>query len=84
LCKDKKHQVVLVEDLKQDLLVTNLDISYVHTWKEVSNVEKCNVNFFGGGMEDTTISFLGEIDTHEIFQKRHKTLKELESRVTKL
>ncbi len=33
LCKDKKNQVVLVEDLKQDLLAANLDTSYVHTWK---------------------------------------------------
>jgi len=73
-----------VEDLKQDLLATNLDTSYVHTWKEVSNVEECNVNFFGGSMEDTAISLLGEVDTHEVFQRRHKTLKELESQVTKL
>jgi hypothetical protein len=69
LCKDRKHQVVLVEDLKQDLLATNLDTSYVHTWKEVPNVEECNVNFFGGGMEDTAISLLGEVNTHEVFQR---------------
>jgi hypothetical protein len=37
MCKNRKHQVVLVEDLKQDLLATDLDTSYVHTWKEVSN-----------------------------------------------
>jgi hypothetical protein len=43
LCKDRKHQVVLVEDLKQDLLATNLDTSYVHTWKDVPNVEGCNI-----------------------------------------
>jgi hypothetical protein len=74
LCKDRKHQIVLVEDLKQDLLARKLDTSYVHTWKEVPNVEKCNVKFFGGNMEDTSISFLGEVDTHEVFQRRHKTL----------
>jgi len=84
LCKNRKHQVVLVEDLKQDLLATNLDPSYVHTWKEVPNVEECNVNFFGGGMEDTATSLLGEVDTHEVFQRRHRALKELEIRVTKL
>ncbi len=84
LCKDRKHQVMLVEDLKQDLLATNLDTSYVHTWKEVSNVEEYNVNFFGGGMEDTTISLLGQVDTYKVFQRQHKTLEELESQVTKL
>jgi hypothetical protein len=83
-CKDRKHQVVLVEDLKQDLLATNLDTSYVHTWKEVPNVEKCNVNFFGGGMEDTAISLLGEVDTHEVFQRRYRTLKEFAGGLTKL
>jgi hypothetical protein len=84
LCKNRKHQVVLVEDLKQDLLATNLDPSYVHTWKEVPNVEECNVNIFGGGMEDMATSLLGEVDTHEVFQRRHRTLKELEIQVTKL
>jgi len=84
LCEDRKHQVVLVEDLKQDLLATNLDTSYVHTWKEVPNVENCNINFFGGGMEDTTISLLGEVDTHEVFQRRYRTLQELASGLTKL
>ncbi len=84
VCKDRKHQVVLVEDLKQDLLATNLDTSYVHTWKEVPNEEECSVNFFGGGMEDTTISLLGEVDTHEVFQRRYRALKELEGGLTKL
>jgi hypothetical protein len=84
LCKNRKHQVVLVEDLKQYLLATNLDTSYVHTWKELPNAEECNLNFFGGGMEDIAISLLGEVDTHEVFQRRHKALKELESQVTKL
>jgi len=84
LCKDRKHQVVLVEDLKQDLLATNLDTSYVHTWKEVPNVEKCNINFIGGGMEDTAISLLGEVDTHEVFQRRYRALKELVGGLTKL
>ncbi|KAH8934790.1 hypothetical protein BDL97_18G102800 [Sphagnum fallax] len=84
VCKDRKHQVVLVEDLKQDLLATNLDTSYVHTWKEVPNEEECNVNFFGGGMEDTAISLLGEVDTHEVFQRRYRALKELEGGLTKL
>jgi hypothetical protein len=83
-CKDRKHQVVLVEDLKQDLLATNLDTSYVHTWKEVPNVEGCNINFFGGGMEDTAISLLGEVDTHEVFQRRYRTLKEFAGGLTKL
>jgi len=60
---------VLVEDLKQALLVTNLDTSYVHPWKELPDVEECNVKFFGGGMEDIAISLLGEVDTHEVFQR---------------
>ncbi|CAK9869218.1 unnamed protein product [Sphagnum jensenii] len=84
VCKDRKHQIVLVEDLKQDLLATNLDTSYVHTWKEVPNEEDCNVNFFGGGMEDTAISLLGEVDTHEVFQRRYRALKELEGGLTML
>jgi hypothetical protein len=84
LCRDRKHQVVLLEDLKQDLLATNLDTSYVHTWKEVPNVVECNVNFFGGGMEDTAISLLGEVDTHEVFQRRYRALKVLEGGLTKL
>ncbi|KAH8932513.1 hypothetical protein BDL97_19G077000 [Sphagnum fallax] len=84
LCKDRKDQVVLVEDLKQDLLATNLDTSYVHVWKKVPNEKECNVNFFGGGMEDTAISLLGEVDTHEVFQRRHRALEELQSQVAKL
>jgi hypothetical protein len=84
LCKDRKHQVVLVEDLKRDLLAANLDTSYVHTWKEVPNEEECNVNFLGGSMEDTAISLLGEVDTHEVFQRRYRALKELEGGLTKL
>jgi hypothetical protein len=84
LCKDRKHQIVLVEDLKQGLLATNLDTSYVHTWKEVPNEEECNVHFFGGSMEDTAISLLGEVDTHEVFQRRYRALKELEGGLTKL
>ncbi len=84
VCKNRKHQVVLVEDLKQALLATNLDTSYVHTWKEVPNEEECNVDFFGGGMEDTAISLLGEVDTHEVFQRRYRALKELEGGFTKL
>ncbi|KAH8934778.1 hypothetical protein BDL97_18G102300 [Sphagnum fallax] len=84
VCKDRKHQVVLVEDLKQDLLATNLDTSYVHTWKEVPNEDECNINFFGGGMEDTAISLLGEVDTHEVFQRRYRAFKELEGGLTKL
>jgi hypothetical protein len=35
-------------------------------------------------MEDTTISLLGEVDTHEVFQRRYKTLKGLEGGFTKL
>jgi hypothetical protein len=84
VCKNRKHQVVLVEDLKQALLATNLDTSYVHTWKEVPNEEECNVDFFGGGMEDTAISLLGEVDTHEVLQRRYRALKELEGGLTKL
>ncbi len=84
LCKDRKHQVVLVEDLKQDLLATNLDTSYVHTWKEMPNVQECNVNFFGGCMEDTAISLLGEVDTREVFQRRQRAPPKFESEITKL
>jgi hypothetical protein len=84
VCKDRKHQVVLVEDLKQDLLAANLDTSYVHTWKEVPNEEEYNVKFLGGSMEDTAISLLGEVDTHEVFQRRYRALKELEGGLTKL
>ncbi len=84
LCKYRKHQVVLVEDLKQDLLAANLDTSYVHLWKEGPNVEECNVNFFGGGMEDTAISLLGEVDTREVFQRQQRAPPKLESQDTEL
>ncbi len=84
MCKNRKHQVVLVEDLKQDLLATNLDTSYVHTWKEMPDEEEHDVNFFGGGMEDTAISLLGEVDTHEVFQRRYTALQELEGELSKL
>jgi len=73
-----------VEDLKQDLLAANLDTSYVHTWKEVPNVEECNVNFFGGGMEDTAISLLGEVDTCEVFQRQQKAPPKFKSQDTEL
>jgi hypothetical protein len=84
LCKDRKEQVVLVEDLKQDLLAANLDTSYVHTWKKVANVGESNVNFFGGHMKDTAISLLGEVDTREVFQRRQRAPPKFENQVTKL
>jgi len=84
LCKDRKEQVVLVEDLKQDLLAANLETSYVHIWKKVPNVGECNVNFFGRHMEDTAISLLGEVDTREVFQRRQRTPPKFENQVTKL
>jgi hypothetical protein len=47
LFKNRKDQILLVEVLKQKLLKLNLDPSYVHPWKEVSNVDEHNIDYLG-------------------------------------
>jgi len=83
LCKNRKDQVVLVENLKQELLAANLDSSYVHPWGEVDVGEE-DMDYLGKGMDDTATSLLGAIDTTDVFDRRFQNLKELENDVNNL
>ncbi len=47
-------------------------------------MDESNVDFLGECMVDIATSLLGEVDTHEIFQRWHKELVELEIQITKL
>jgi len=83
LCKNRKDQVVLVENLKQELLAANLDSSYVHPWGEVDVGEE-DMDYLGKSMDDSATSLLGAIDTKDVFERRFQNLKELENDVNNL
>jgi hypothetical protein len=78
LCKHRKDQALLLEDLKQELKGANLDPKYEHPWPEVRKVLEGNDDYLGGSMEGSAMSLLGEKDTHELFQRRQNELMELQ------
>ncbi len=48
------------------------------------NVDESNVDFLHECMVDIVTSLLGEVDTHEVFQRWHRKIVELEIQITKL
>jgi hypothetical protein len=92
LCKNRKDQVVLVEDLKQELvenlklelLVENLELSQcVHTWPEV-DVPLDDPDYLSISMDDNVTSLLGELQTLEVLDRHFRHLKNVEMEVDNL
>jgi hypothetical protein len=77
LCKHRKDQAILLEDLKQELWGANLDPKYEHPWPQVREVPKGSRDYFGESMEGSAMSLLGEKDTQEVLQRRQNELMEL-------
>jgi len=77
LCKNRKDQAILVEALKQELLGSNLDLSYVHSWPKLVVPEE-NPSFLPPSMDDSAMSLLGEEDTQEVIKRRQHDLLELD------
>ncbi|CAK9198095.1 unnamed protein product [Sphagnum troendelagicum] len=78
LCKHRKDQALLLEDLKQELWGANLDPKYEHPWPQVQEVLEGGRDYLGESMEGSAISLLGEKDINDIWQRRQNELKELE------
>ncbi len=86
LCKNRKNQTVLVEDLKQELvkdlkqelLVENFELSQcVHTWPEVA-VPVNDPDYLSISMDDKVTSLLGELQTLEVLERHFRHLKNAE------
>jgi hypothetical protein len=77
LCKHRKDQALLLEDLKQELWGANLDPKYEHPWPQVREVPEHD-DYLGESMEGSVMSLLGEKDTQEVLQRRQNELMELE------
>ncbi|CAK9220618.1 unnamed protein product [Sphagnum troendelagicum] len=86
LCKNRKNQTVLVEDLKQELvqelkpelLVENIEVSRcVHTWPEV-DVPLDDFDYLSISMDDKVTSLLGELQTLEVLERHFRHLKNAE------
>jgi hypothetical protein len=80
LCKHRKDQTILLEDLKQKLWGANLDPEYEHPWPQVQEVPKGSRDYLAKNMEGSAMSLLGEKDTQEVLQRRQNELKELDVR----
>jgi hypothetical protein len=78
LCKHRKDQTLLLEDLKQELWGANLDPKYEHPWPQVQEVHEGNDDYLGESMEGSAMSLLGEKDTQEVWQRWQNELMELE------
>ncbi|KAH8966290.1 hypothetical protein BDL97_03G018100 [Sphagnum fallax] len=86
LCKNRKNQTVLVEDLKQELvkdlkqklLVENFELSqHLHTWPIV-NVPLDDPDYLSISMGDKVTSLLGELQTLEVLDRHSRHLKNVE------
>ncbi|CAK9198142.1 unnamed protein product [Sphagnum troendelagicum] len=80
LCKHRKDQALLMEDLKQELWGANLDPKYEHPWPQVQGVLEGGHDYLGESMGGSAISLLGEKDINDIWQRRQNELMELEVR----
>ncbi len=86
LCKNRKNQTMLVEDLKQELVedlkqelfVKNFELSQcVHTWPQV-DVPLDDPNYLNISMDDKVTSLLGELQTLEVLERHFQHLKNAE------
>jgi hypothetical protein len=83
LCKNRTKQVALVEDLKEELLATNLDLELVHPWPQV-DVQRDDHDFLNTSMEDEVASLLGEVATHDVLERHLQGLKDVEIDINNL
>ncbi|KAH9544644.1 hypothetical protein CY35_12G005200, partial [Sphagnum magellanicum] len=78
LCKHRKDQAVLLEDLKQELRGANLDPTYEHPWIEVQEVLEGDDDYLRASTEGSVMSLLGEKDLQDVWQRRQNELMELQ------
>jgi hypothetical protein len=83
LCKNRTKQVALVENLKKELLATNLDLELVHPWPQV-DVQRDDHDFLNTSMEDEVASLLGEVATHDVLEQHLQSLKKVEIHINDL
>jgi hypothetical protein len=83
LCKNRTKQMALVEDLKEELLATNLDLQLVHPWPQV-DVQRDDHDFLNTSMEDEVASLLGEVATHDVLEQHLQSLKKVEIHINDL
>ncbi len=76
LRKNRTKQAELVENLKKELLATNLDLELVHPWPQV-DVQKIDHDFFNKSMEDKVVTLLGEMATHDELERHLQGLKDV-------
>ncbi|CAM6015569.1 unnamed protein product [Sphagnum balticum] len=81
LCKNRTKQVALVEDLKKELLATNLDLELVHPWPQV---DVQGNDFLKKSMGDKVATLLGEVATHDVFERHLRSLKDVEININNL
>ncbi len=81
LCKNRTKQVALVEDLKMELLATNLDLELVHPWPQV---DVQGNDFLNKSMGDKVATLLGEVATHDVFKRHLRGLKDVEININNL
>jgi hypothetical protein len=81
LCKNRTKQVALVEDLKMELLATNLDLELVHPWPQV-NVQ--GDDFLNKSMGDKVATLLGEVATLDVFERHLQGFKDVEININNL
>jgi hypothetical protein len=81
LCKNRTKQVALVEDLKMELLATNLDLELVHPWPQV---DVQGDDFLDKSMGDKVATLLGEVATHDVFKRHLRGLKDVEININNL
>ncbi len=81
LCKNRTKQVAFFEDLKMELLATNLDLELVHPWPQV-DVQRDD--FLNKSMGDKVVTLLGEVATHDVFERHLRGLKDQEININNL
>ncbi len=81
LCKNRTKQVAWVENLKKELLATNLDFELVHPWPQV---DVQGNDFLHISMEDKVASLLGQVATHDVLERHLEGLKDVEIDINNL
>jgi hypothetical protein len=83
LCKNRTKQVALVENLKMELLATNLDLELVHPWPQV-DVQRNDHDFLSTSMEDKVVTLLGKVATHDVLERHLQGFKDMEIDINNL
>jgi hypothetical protein len=83
LCRNRTKQVAWIENLKKELLATNLDLEHVHPWPQV-DVQGDDHDFLSTSMEDEVASLLGEVATHDVLERHLQDFKHVEININDL